>query len=192
MITRETFEQAIRRASKVLEANGITITPAEREHFEVADFGLSDLDHTGLEIIVYINTGALLCQGTGDVSRADVVQSIITRRSTMFPAKKKRFAAGGAPSICTQRVSRRRRQPVASRRVQSLITRSGMRSASTPVNNTPCTPIPCIGSKRGRREPSYRSFQPGVETNWTGSRIPASSGKPPSFHRPKRVRLNPV
>jgi D-lyxose ketol-isomerase len=56
MITRETYDQVVQRASEALEAAGITITPAEREHFEVADFGLSDLDQTGLEIIVYINT----------------------------------------------------------------------------------------------------------------------------------------
>jgi D-lyxose ketol-isomerase len=56
MITRDHYNDVVTRASKMLEEHGIFITPAEREHFEVADFGLSDLENTGLEIIVYMNT----------------------------------------------------------------------------------------------------------------------------------------
>jgi D-lyxose ketol-isomerase len=40
----------------MLAAAGITITPQEKEQMEVADFGLGDLEKTGLELIVYINT----------------------------------------------------------------------------------------------------------------------------------------
>ena len=40
----------------MLEQAGIVLTPAERAGFEVADFGLGELEKTGLEIITYINT----------------------------------------------------------------------------------------------------------------------------------------
>ena len=35
---------------------GIVLTPEERESIEIADFGLGDLENTGLELIVYVNT----------------------------------------------------------------------------------------------------------------------------------------
>ncbi len=34
----------------------IALTPEEKTSIEVADFGLGDLAHTGLEVVVYINT----------------------------------------------------------------------------------------------------------------------------------------
>jgi D-lyxose ketol-isomerase len=39
-----------------LRRAGIAITPEERTGIEVADFGLGDLEHCGLEIVVYVNT----------------------------------------------------------------------------------------------------------------------------------------
>ena len=44
------------RAAKALEDAGIVLTPAEREGIEIADFGLDDFEHTGLAILVYVNT----------------------------------------------------------------------------------------------------------------------------------------
>lgn len=56
MITREQFDSARVRAKEYLDKAGIAITPAEVERIEVADFGLSRLDDTGLELITYVNT----------------------------------------------------------------------------------------------------------------------------------------
>jgi len=56
MITSKQHSEVIERASVMLREAGIAITPEEGSHFEVADFGLGDLEQTGLEIIVYINT----------------------------------------------------------------------------------------------------------------------------------------
>lgn len=56
MLTRNEFEQAQARAAAMLAAAGIVITPEERDLIEVADFGLNDLAHIGLEIVVYVNT----------------------------------------------------------------------------------------------------------------------------------------
>jgi D-lyxose ketol-isomerase len=44
------------RAADVLQGVGIVLTPAERTSIEVADFGLSRLEETGLQIVVYVNT----------------------------------------------------------------------------------------------------------------------------------------
>ena len=56
MITREEWRRARDRALAFLEKAGIILTPAEKESVEVADFGLDDLEHTGLQLVVYINT----------------------------------------------------------------------------------------------------------------------------------------
>ena len=49
-------ETAARLALGYYEKAGIVLTPAEKENVEVADFGLNDLEHTGLQIVVYVNT----------------------------------------------------------------------------------------------------------------------------------------
>ena len=49
-------ESAARLALGLYEKAGIVLTPAEKEHMEVADFGLNDLARTGLQIVVYVNT----------------------------------------------------------------------------------------------------------------------------------------
>ena len=43
-------------AAAMLEREGIAVTEQERKSIEIADFGLSDLERTGLEIVVYVNT----------------------------------------------------------------------------------------------------------------------------------------
>lgn len=56
MITREEYERAAEGAREYLRRAGVVLTPEEAENIEVADFGLGDLDHTGLEIVTYVNT----------------------------------------------------------------------------------------------------------------------------------------
>lgn len=56
MVSRQEFEPAQDRAAGMLAEADIVITPEERKNIEVADFGLGDLKHFGLEIVVYVNT----------------------------------------------------------------------------------------------------------------------------------------
>jgi D-lyxose ketol-isomerase len=56
VITRSKAREAKARAAAMLERAGMTITTREREAIEVAELGLNDLDRTGLELIVYVNT----------------------------------------------------------------------------------------------------------------------------------------
>lgn len=55
MITKSQAEIARRRAALMLEELNIALTPEERAGIEIADFGLDDLDRTGLELVVYEN-----------------------------------------------------------------------------------------------------------------------------------------
>jgi D-lyxose ketol-isomerase len=56
MLTTAQMRAAQERAALVLDKAGIALSAAEVEHLEVADFGLGDLEHTGLEVVVYVNT----------------------------------------------------------------------------------------------------------------------------------------
>ena len=56
MITRQQYEVAVERSARMLAQAGIVITLEERTRLEVADFGLGELEKTGLEILTYVNT----------------------------------------------------------------------------------------------------------------------------------------
>jgi D-lyxose ketol-isomerase len=56
MITRQQRESAVERSVQMMTQVGFAITPEERANFEVADFGLGELEKTGLQLLVYVNT----------------------------------------------------------------------------------------------------------------------------------------
>jgi D-lyxose ketol-isomerase len=56
MISKEQYVKAVERALVYFDWAGIRLTEAEKTNVEVADFGLSDLDNIGLEILTYVNT----------------------------------------------------------------------------------------------------------------------------------------
>lgn len=55
-ISRKELEQAQQRALNFLSKAGIILTAEEKSRIEVADFGLGNLNHTGLEVVIYVNT----------------------------------------------------------------------------------------------------------------------------------------
>ncbi|HSG13677.1 MAG TPA: hypothetical protein VLA22_07395 [Gaiellaceae bacterium] len=56
MLTQHEISSAQDRAAEVLAGAGIVLTQEERAAIEVADFGLSQLEEIGLEVVVYVNT----------------------------------------------------------------------------------------------------------------------------------------
>ena len=56
MLTQQQLLDAQSLARAYLERAGVVLTPDESEHIEVADFGLGELETTGLELVVYVNT----------------------------------------------------------------------------------------------------------------------------------------
>jgi D-lyxose ketol-isomerase len=56
VISRKAFLEAQQRALEFFGKAGIILTSAEKSAIEVADFGLGDLKHVGLEIVTYVNT----------------------------------------------------------------------------------------------------------------------------------------
>ena len=56
MLTHSQAKAAQTRAAAMLAQTGIQLTPEERDHIEIAEFGLGELERTGLELITYVNT----------------------------------------------------------------------------------------------------------------------------------------
>jgi D-lyxose ketol-isomerase len=56
MIRRSEVRRAQARAAEMLKQAGIVLTAAEAANIEVAELGLGELERTGLELLVYINT----------------------------------------------------------------------------------------------------------------------------------------
>ena len=56
MIKRSEMRVVQARAAEMLAEVGIELTPEERENIEIAEFGLGELERTGLELVVYVNT----------------------------------------------------------------------------------------------------------------------------------------
>ena len=49
-------QEAVEKTLDYFKAAGIAVTDSEKQRIEVADFGLNDLERTGLEILTYVNT----------------------------------------------------------------------------------------------------------------------------------------
>ena len=56
MIKRSEVHRVQTRAAEMLKHVGIVLAPAEAANIEVAEFGLGEVERTGLELVVYINT----------------------------------------------------------------------------------------------------------------------------------------
>ena len=56
MISRRELEEAQQYTAERLAEVGIVLTAPEQDAIEVADFGLSQLGETGLQLLVYVNT----------------------------------------------------------------------------------------------------------------------------------------
>lgn len=72
MITQQQCDTVVERSVRMLKHAGIVITPAERERFEVADFGLGELDKTGLQILTYVNTERVCAKELSIASASNV------------------------------------------------------------------------------------------------------------------------
>jgi len=56
MITKSQYISACAGALKLFEKAGIKLRAEEAENIEVADFGLGELETTGLQLVTYVNT----------------------------------------------------------------------------------------------------------------------------------------
>lgn len=56
MLNRETAEACKAKAMVYLNKANIVLRPDEVDAMEIADFGLGEIENTGLEVIVYVNT----------------------------------------------------------------------------------------------------------------------------------------
>lgn len=56
MLTKEKVAEVRQQALAYYEKAGIVLSDEEKENIEVADFGLAEIDKTGLQLVTYVNT----------------------------------------------------------------------------------------------------------------------------------------
>jgi D-lyxose ketol-isomerase len=56
MLTQSQVRQVQERATRALAQAGMVLTPQEQAQIEVVELGLGELERTGLQIVVYVNT----------------------------------------------------------------------------------------------------------------------------------------
>src|SRR5512137_2966589 len=56
MISAKELGERRRQCAEMFSRIGIVLTPREKESIEIADFGLGRFAHTGLGVLVYVNT----------------------------------------------------------------------------------------------------------------------------------------
>lgn len=59
MLTKKQYREAQKRALKYLLKAGVVLSEKEKQNIGVADFGLSDLEHQGGQILTFFNTDRL-------------------------------------------------------------------------------------------------------------------------------------
>lgn len=59
MLTRKEVIAAQRRALEFMERAGVVLSESEKRNIQVSDFGLSDLEHQGGQILTFFNTDRL-------------------------------------------------------------------------------------------------------------------------------------
>ena len=97
MLTREQLMYAQVRACEYLDRVGIVLAAEESNNIEVADFGLDELETTGLELVVYVNTERVCAKELVLFPH----QSTVIHQLAKFLAKRKLFVVAGAPSTFT-------------------------------------------------------------------------------------------
>src|SRR5258708_38427577 len=75
MLTREQFLHAQARAYEYLDRAGIALTPEESKIIEVADFGLGELEVTGLELVLSFQRAAATSSTSSPTNRSAAPQS---------------------------------------------------------------------------------------------------------------------
>lgn len=55
MITEEKAKKVKLKALKYFEKANIVLTQSEKDNMEIADFGLGDIENTGLQLVTYVN-----------------------------------------------------------------------------------------------------------------------------------------
>src|SRR4051794_9492119 len=56
MISQQDIVRSQQHAFEIFHSAGLVITGGEKERIEIADFGLSEFEKTGLGVLVYVNT----------------------------------------------------------------------------------------------------------------------------------------
>ena len=125
---KEIYEEARRKALSFYQKAHIVLTPKQEAGLEVADFGLNELESTGLELVVYVNTDRCCAKEMVLFSRQPARSTVMRRYPKFNMRERKRpSAAGTVRSIFMWRASLSKIRHAAPRRGARLIIPFGMK-----------------------------------------------------------------
>lgn len=143
-MTKEEVCAAQVRARALYEKAGIALTPEESDGIAVADFGLRDLENTGLEIVTYINTECYCAKEMALFPRQTCPEHAHVPVDGSPPASRKPSDADTARYICMWMAGRRPARPKES-------IRCGPRLCCGPGNHTPSCRVYGTGFRPANR-----------------------------------------
>jgi len=173
MLTREQLMQARARAREYLDRAGIVLTPEESQKIEVADFGLDELEVTGLELVVYVNTERVCAK--------ELVlfpgQTCPEHRHPPIgdePGKEETFRCrwGTVYLYVEGKPTDSRQQRYRQDASKAIL--SGTKLCCVPASSILSRPILCTGSRRVMRARLCRSFRRAAATSSISSPIKIS------------------
>ena len=91
MLTQSQIRQMQERVTRTLAQAGFLLTPQEQTQIEVVDFGLSELERTGLQLVVYINNDRYCAKELIMVPRQTCAQHRHPPLSETNPGKQETF-----------------------------------------------------------------------------------------------------
>jgi D-lyxose ketol-isomerase len=144
----EDVKKARQRAAAILTKAGIAITAREKDKIEIADFGLNDLDHYGLQVVVYASNDRYCAKEIVLFPRQICPEHHHPPINDRNPGKQETFRCRwGIVYLYVEG------EPTAAPRLSfqaetRAISPHGAKSSCTPATSTPCRPAACIGSRR--------------------------------------------
>src|SRR5438045_8415253 len=91
MLTQSQVRQTQEHVTRTLAQAGIVLTPQEQTQIEVVDFGLSELERTGLQLVKYINNDRYCAKELVMVPRQTCAQHRHPPLSETNPGKQETF-----------------------------------------------------------------------------------------------------
>ncbi len=91
MLTQSQIRQMQERVTQTLAQAGIVLTPQEQTQIEVVDFGLSELERTGLQLVVYFNNDRYCAKELIMIPRQTCAQHRHPPLSETNPGKQETF-----------------------------------------------------------------------------------------------------
>jgi len=143
----EDVKRAREKAYKILKKARIAVTPREKDNMEVVDFGLNDLDHYGIEVVVYETNDRYCAKELALFPRQICPEHYHPAVDHANIGKQETFRCRWGEVYLYVKGEPTPKPKRSCRRDMKNISRSGTKSSSSPATSTRFLPIIFTGSR---------------------------------------------